>query len=42
MIILKTVMNLIYFAVGKFNFLTRFIGNLSGIIYIIFFGLFIK
>ena len=41
-IFLKTVMNLIYFAVGKFNFLTRFIGNLSGIIYIIFFGLFIK
>tara|TARA_Y100000389_G_scaffold8072_1_gene7686 strand:+ start:1411 stop:2328 length:918 start_codon:yes stop_codon:yes gene_type:complete len=42
MIILKTIMNLIYFAFGKFHFLMRFIGNLNGIIYIIFFGLFIK
>ena len=42
MIILKTIVNLIYFTLGKFHFLMRFVGNLNGIIYIIFFGLFIK
>jgi len=42
MIILKSILNLLNIFFGKFSFLNRFAGNIYGIIYVIFFGLFVK
>ncbi|WP_440924884.1 glycosyltransferase family 2 protein [Candidatus Pelagibacter sp.] len=42
MIILKSILNLLNIFFGKFRFINRFVGNIYGIIYVIFFGFFVK
>ena len=42
MIILKSIINFLNIFFGKFSFLNRFVGNIYGIIYVIFFGSFVK
>lgn len=42
MIILRSILNLLNLFLGKLSFINRFLGNLFGIIYLIFFSSFIK